>query len=276
MKARIICFLLMCATAIITSFAVTAAPSPQFNPAAPATVSFSFDGMEALFFGDPSRVSVGILNVHHHTPQLTVTKVSAKGRTILATWKGNELRGTTFIDVEGRTTGVSRHQAQSIADDKHDLRWAISLTELYQCRFTILEDKLFGKVHFSSGIFYADKLSEMPARFFAADNSGKTLPFNRKIAEPAAKLNLNAGESLLIRGNGAPLRLVAANGVRYEVAITNLPPEDMMSMDHFLHYYEIIGEPLQKFVPVMAINTGLRPFPTACGPIDIDESLSTP
>jgi hypothetical protein len=231
-------------------------------------VQINFDGMEALFFGAPDRVSVGVLNAHNHRPKITVTKVVNQERTLVAQLSGAQLSKPIFIDAEGlAATGVSRYLAENKEVDPYDARWMIDFNELHPGKLTINEDKLFTKVHISNGLFYSDKLSNTKAKFFAADDSGKTLKVSRRVAQPAAKLNLANGDKLIISGNFEPIRLVGSANVSYQIDITNLPPKNAMSMDHFLHYYEIVAEPLEKYVPVYAFKTTIAPAPTACAPI---------
>jgi hypothetical protein len=87
------------------------------------------------------------------------------------------------------------------------------------------------------------------------------------MAQPAAKLNLSNGDKLIISGNFEPIRLVGSANVSYQIDITNLPPKNAMSMDHFLHYYEIVAEPLEKYVPVWAFKAAFDPFPSVCPPL---------
>jgi hypothetical protein len=231
-------------------------------------VQINFDGMEALFFGAPERVSVGVLNAHNHRPKITVTKVVNQERTLVAQLTGAQLSKPIFIDAEGlAATGVSRYLAENKEVDPYDARWMIDFNELYPEKLTINEDKLFTKVHISSGLFYSDKLSKGKAKFFAADGSQKTLKVNRRMAQPAAKLNLSNGDKLIISGNFEPIRLVGSANVSYQIDITNLPPKNAMSMDHFLHYYEIVAEPLEKYVPVYAFKAGYDPAPSVCLPL---------
>src|SRR5439155_6013180 len=124
-----------------------------------------------------------------------------------------------------------------------------------------------------SGLFYAAKLSEINARFFAVDGSGRTLPFNRRIAEPGAKINLATGEALVIKQKNAELlRLIAEPMVSYQIDITNLPKPDMAAMDHFINFYGLINETVTKYVPVMAQRSAFRPAPLTCIPVKFSQS----
>jgi hypothetical protein len=241
-------------------------------------VNISFDGMEALFFGAPDRVSVGILDVHNHTPKVTVTKVVNGERSLVAQLVGKQLSKPVFIDADGlAATGVSRYMVDNKDLDPYDSRWMIDFDELYSQKLTVMEDKLFTKIHISSGLFYADRLSKGKARFFAADGSQKTLKVSRRMGEPAAKLNLSTGDKLVISGNFEPIKLIGAANVQYQVDITNLPPKNAMSMDHFLHYYEILADPLERYVPVYSFGASFAPFPTICPAVSfVNQSLVTP
>ena len=231
-------------------------------------VNISFDGMEALFFGAADRVSVGVLNAHNHTPKIQVVRIANNERTVVAQLSGEQLSKPVFMDAEGlAATGITRRLAEVKENDPYDARWMIDFNELYPGKMTIKEQNLFTKIHISSGLFYADRLSKAKAKFFAADDSGKTLKVSRRMAQPAAKLNLSEGDKLIISGNFEPIRLVGTAGVQYQIDITNLPPKNAMSMDHFLHYYEIVAEPLEKYVPVYTFKAAVAPFPTSCPPV---------
>jgi hypothetical protein len=266
MKLRVMISLVaMLAMMLVASSSKQVGAQKPVVSAPTGNVQINFDGMEALFFGAPERVSVGVLNAHNHRPKITVTKVVNQERTLVAQLSGAQLSKPIFIDAEGlAATGVSRYLAENKEVDPYDARWMIDFNELYPEKLTINEDKLFTKVHISSGLFYSDKLSKGKAKFFAADGSQKTLKVNRRMAQPAAKLNLSNGDKLIISGNFEPIRLVGSANVSYQIDITNLPPKNAMSMDHFLHYYEIVEQPLETYVPVWAFKAAFDPFPSVC------------
>jgi hypothetical protein len=271
MKIRTLCLVALLALSIVATNYVNNEASAQKPTVVPpaGNVTFSFDGMEALFFGAPDRVSVGVLNAHNHRPQITVTKVVGSERTVIAQLSGAQLRKPVFIDAEGlAATGVSRRLAEVKENDPFDARWMIDFNELYpQQQLSVDESKLFTKIHISNGLFYSDRLSKTKARFFAADDSGRTLKVNRRMGYPAAKLNLSNGDKLIISGNFEPVRLVGSANVSYQIDITNLPPKNAMSFDHFLHYYEIVNQPLEKYIPVMSFKAAVDPLPAACPPV---------
>jgi hypothetical protein len=272
MKIRTLYFVALLAILMFASNSAHTMVSAQKPTVASPTgnVSFSFDGMEALFLGAPDRVSVGVLNAHNHRPKITVTKVVGSERTVIAQLSGAQLSKPIFIDAEGlAATGVSRHLAAVKENDPFDARWMIDFNELYpQENLTVDETKLFTKIHISNGLFYSERLSKTKARFFAADDSGRTLKVNRRMSYPAAKLNLANGDKLIISGgNFEPVRLVGSANVSYQIDITNLPPKNAMSMDHFLHYYKIVNEPLEQYIPVLSFQSAASPFPAGCPPV---------
>jgi hypothetical protein len=234
------------------------------NPREQASVTISFDGLMAICFGDAARVSAGILDVHHHIPLIKVEKVTGTQRTLVAQIKGEELRGVAYIDVENSgSRGVSRYFANSMAEDKNDFRWTIDMeSDLHQRQLYIKEDRLFGKIHFTSGLFYANKLSEEKVKFQSA--KGNELPFNRQVAEPAAKLNLNVGETLVIKTEDRTLRLPAERDICYEIAITNTPPADMANINHWLFYYDLLEQSVTPYEPVMVKKAAYYPPPVMC------------
>ncbi|MEW6737220.1 MAG: hypothetical protein AB1489_38400, partial [Acidobacteriota bacterium] len=249
-----------------------AAPLPV-NPRDAATVSMTFDGLMALCMGNPERVSVGILDVHHHTPMLAVSKIVNGRKTPLATLKGEQLRGTIYIDVEGASAQVGRYLAPSMQSDPNDFRWNIDMEgDLHQRELHLKEEKLFGKIHIGAGLFYAHNISEEKVRFFAADGSGKVLPFNRQVAEPAAKINLAKGQVLVIRGGKETIQLTAEPDARYEVAFTNLPPVEMANIDHFLFYYDFVEGNLTPYKLVVPAKVIYAPRPYACAAIIFSKS----
>src|SRR5688572_30758241 len=58
--------------------------SPLPTPRENATVNFKFDGLMALCFGNPERVSAGVMDVHHHTPELAVIRIKDGKRSKVA------------------------------------------------------------------------------------------------------------------------------------------------------------------------------------------------
>ncbi|MEW6734617.1 MAG: hypothetical protein AB1489_25050 [Acidobacteriota bacterium] len=241
-----------------------AVPLP-INPREDATVTMTFDGLMALCMGNPERVSVGILDVHHHTPTLTVSKVAKGRKAPLATLKGEQLRGTLHIDVEGASADVNKYISPAMEKDPNDFRWTVDLeSDLHQRELHLKEERLFGKIHIGAGLFYSRELSTEPFRFFAMDGSGKALPFNRRVGEPAAKVNLSNDQALVIRTSQQTIRLLGESDATYEIVITNEPPAEMANLDHWMFYYQIIGEGVTTYTPVMVQKTSYAPRPFLC------------
>jgi hypothetical protein len=242
------------------------------TPHEDATVTISFDGLLAVCFGDPGRVSTGILNVAHHTPRLVIEQITPESKRTIATLTGAQLRGTTFIDVEGSApTGVKRYFATTMSEDEKDFRWTVDIeSDIFQRQLYIKEEKLFGKIHFSAGLFYGNNLSEETVKFQSA--AGNELPFKRQIAEPAAMVKLTAGETLVIKTKGQTLRLPAQANARYQIAITNTPPADMANMNHFLFYYDVVGKPVTAYEPVVVKKAAFFPKPILCQAVVFSKS----
>jgi hypothetical protein len=93
-------------------------------------------------------------------------------------------------------------------------------------------------------------LSEYRTRFTSED--GRVLPFDRRVGTPASKIDLSSGQALVIEGLAEPITLNAQSGTSYFVNLTNLPPQEMMSIEHFEFYYESIDEQLPKYTPFIA------------------------
>src|SRR5262249_38673817 len=148
-------FLVVLGLSITASTNSNKATAVQPSPREEASVSFRFDGLMAICFGNPARVSAGLLEVPYHSPEMVITKVSGTERSTVAKLSGEQLRRTLYFDVDGNASAVSRYYAPSM-DDQNDFRWNIDLEgDLHQQQLYVKEEKLFGKIHFSSGIWYA-------------------------------------------------------------------------------------------------------------------------
>lgn len=256
---RLVCVLVF--VSLLTG--VVAGQSQSKQPR--GNVTITFDGLMALAMGWSDRVSVGILDVPHHSPQLTITRIKGSQRQTVATLGAEDLRGNLSIYLEGAESAVSRYLPSPSMTDPADFRWNIDMeTDLFQKQLYIQEGKLWGKIHISHGEFYSRNLSGERYRFASRD--GKLLSFDRRVGEPAAALDLQSGQVLTISGNGDSWRLQAAGGIRYEIAITNEPPASMANMDHFLFYYGILGEKVTPYQPVMMEKVYFPP-PMMCGAV---------
>jgi len=276
MKAPYLALLGIALLAIISSVfspvvAGRSVAQPQGN------VSVAFDGMELLCTADEGRVTVGLLDAMDHSPRLVVTRVDGQARAVVAMLEGEALRGSLIIDVQGPAHPVTFYQSADRASDSQDWRWVLNFGELFPGRkLTVREDRFFGKVHFLAGTFHAANLSKTPARFFAADGKGKALPFKRRVAAPAVRMDLNSGQALLVRTQSDTLRFEVKDGVRYEVSLTNLPPPDKASFDHFMHYFDVIQEKLPRYVPFFMEKAAYEPSPGFCAAASTNSQTSFP
>ncbi|MEW6736199.1 MAG: hypothetical protein AB1489_33205 [Acidobacteriota bacterium] len=253
--------------ALTLFYALSTVSADRATPPNNAAVTVHFDGLQLLCYGNEGRMTSVVLDAIHHSPTLTVTRIVEGKRSVVMTRKGDQLRMPWIIEVEGAARPIERYQAASMYNDPKDWHWVMSLDEVYPGRtFTIREEKPFGKVHFLAGTFHATKLSRLPVRFYAAngDNS-QVLPFKRRAAAPAASIDLNPGEALLLRSERELLRFEVKEGVQYEVSLTNLPPPEHAGFDHFLYYYEVIQEPLPRYVPFYVEQAAFAPDPLFCG-----------
>ncbi|MBL8150818.1 MAG: hypothetical protein JNN15_12910 [Blastocatellia bacterium] len=226
--------------------------------------------------GDSQKVSVGIIDAHHHTPEFTVYKLIAKkdGREgkearetrEIARFTENQLKRTLTVSVSSRTSTTSKVVNKRLGkyislsgreSDSKDFGWTLDIeNDLYGRKLKIKEDAFLGKIHFKSGVFYTNRLSEEKYRFVATDGSGKTLPFFRQVGRPAAKIDLENSQEVVIAGFAQSLKLKAESGVDYLVTVHNLPPPDLADLSHFLMYYDVIDEELTQYEPVMVKSTG--------------------
>lgn len=227
-------------------------------------VSFHFDGLQAIAFGDPSRVSGGILDVHHHVPSIEIKQIKQGKTTLIHTIKADELKGKTLnVNMPNNRLQPKRYYSPDMNKDKQDFRWCLDIeNDLFQKQLYLREDKLFCKIHFQVGEFFTNQLTDDKYKFVAGS---KLHSFNRRIGEPAARVQLGIGKNLVINGLDKAISLAYVTGVSYRVNITNLPPKDMMNMDHFAFYYDVVKTPTTQFMPVASKKVAFGPRPYICG-----------
>ncbi|MEW6733895.1 MAG: hypothetical protein AB1489_21390 [Acidobacteriota bacterium] len=259
-----IVFTLLTSAFISATSSNTNSTQEKLNPGQ-ATITISFDGLMALCMGSPDRVSVGVLDAHHHTPRLIVTKIQNGKRSTIATLQDEQLRGTWFIDVLGAQPGISKYYTSTPESDKNDLKWAIDFNELYKQPLTIKEEKLFGKIHISAGMFYTRALTEMKYRLFATDSAERKLDFDRQIGYVGAMIDMGLGDVLVLHQRTRKIKLIAEQDTRYEISLTNVPPPTHGNIDHFLYYFDVIEERLTRYVPVAGSRAAFEPSPSICG-----------
>ncbi len=228
------------------------------------TVKFDFDGLQALAFGDSVKVTDGILNVAHHTPNIDIKKVEDGKETMLYTIKSEELKNHIInISVPNKQVSPTRYFSTDMTKDSSDFKWCLDIeNDLFQKQLYLKNDKFFCKIHFLTGEFITDRITEDKYQF-ASDTS--ILPFNRQIGEPGARIDLTEGSNLLITGLDKDITLPYTVGVSYKVSVTNLPPKNMMNIDHFAFYYDFIKTDVTKFMPVVVKKAAFVPRPLLCG-----------
>jgi hypothetical protein len=198
-----------------------------------------------------------------------------------------QLKGGLFIDLQASTRAAEKCQVSKyyssagVRGDKNDLRWCLDMNELYPNagHLTIRQELLWGKIHISSGQWYASNLSEFKWRMVSADPAkpAAALNFDRQVAWPTAQIEMNRGDVLTIKGDDIDLSLNADNGYGYELSFSNLPPSEMVNIDHWLYYYDILEENLSKMVPVLASRASFNPPGRLCSSLVLsDSTLSTP
>ena len=257
--------------AIAMSIIFTSVSSARGNNA--SRIKFSFDGLQALCFGDSTRVSDGILNVAHHTPKIEIKKIDHGKETIVNTITADQLKNHTInISTTNQTSKPTRYYSADMSKDTNDFRWCIDLeSDVFQKQLYLKEDKLFAKIHFNAGVFTASNLSTEKYKLFAGET--QHAGFNREIAEPAGSITLDQGSALQITGLEQNISLPAQDGVDYAIAITNLPPLDHANLNHFLFYYDYLGANVPKFMLVETKKANYFPRPVVCNAIILSKSI---
>ena len=237
--------------------------SSGVNADAKCEVSFHFDGLQAIAFGDSKRVSDGILDVHHHTPNVEIKQIKGGKETLIRTIKADELKGKVLnIDVPNNQQHPTRYYSPDMSKDTQDFRWCLDIeNDLFQKQL-YLKDEFFAKIHFIVGEFFTNQVSEEKYQFVS---NNIVHPLKRYLGEPAARVTLRKTEILVIRGLEKQIILPYKENMVYKIDITNLPPKDMMNIDHFGFYYDSLKADVPKFIPVAIKKASLSPRPIVCG-----------
>ncbi len=225
-------------------------------------VSFHFDGLQAIAFGDSKRVSDGILDVPHHTPNIEIKQIKQGKETTLHTIKASELKAKALnIGVPNNTLQPKRYYSSDMAKDSQDFRWCLDIeNDLFQKQL-YLKDQFFAKIHFNAGTFYAENITEGKYQFVAGSTLHK---FNRQIGRPNGRIDLSKSQHLVISGLDKSIDLPYQDGVSYSIEITNLPTKDMMNIDHFTFYYDQVKTQVPKFMPTPVKKASFAPAPILC------------
>ncbi|MBL8194237.1 MAG: hypothetical protein JNM06_10640 [Blastocatellia bacterium] len=234
-------------------------------------VSFHFDGLQAIAFGDPSRVSGGILDVHHHVPSIEIKQIKQGKTTLIHTIKADELKGKTLnVNMPNNRLQPKRYYSPDMNKDKQDFRWCLDIeNDLFQKQL-YLKDNFFAKIHFNAGMFYSENVTENKYQFVSGSSLHK---FNREIGRPTLKVGLDKQDSLVISGLKNEVSLAYQPGTNYSVTISNLPSKDMMNIDHFVFYYDAVKVNVPKFMPLPVEKAAFYPKPIICDSVIFGKSV---
>ncbi|MBK7996512.1 MAG: hypothetical protein IPK14_25030 [Blastocatellia bacterium] len=234
-------------------------------------VSFHFDGLHAIAFGDHSRVSGGILDVHHHVPSIQIKQIKQGKTTLIHTIKADELKGKTLnVNMPNNRLQPKRYYSPDMNKDKQDFRWCLDIeNDLFQKQL-YLKDNFFAKIHFNAGMFYSENVTENKYQFVSGSSLHK---FNREIGRPTLKVGLDKQDSLVISGLKNEVSLAYQPGTNYSVTISNLPSKDMMNIDHFVFYYDAVKVNVPKFMPLPVEKAAFYPKPIICDSVIFGKSV---
>jgi hypothetical protein len=254
------------------NFDASASSSPR------SEVLFTFDGLQVIAFGNPNKVSNGILDVHHHTPKLEIKEIGKGKEKVVFTAEGKELYkkilNISIFDNSlklDKSIKPTRYYSYNMNKDKKDFRWCLDLeSDLFQKQLYLKEDKLFTKIHFNVGTFFTSELIDGKYQFVAGS---KVHSFNREIGAPGARLELQQGNNLVISGLDDEVNLPYQVGVNYKIDITNLPPKDMANIDHFGFYYDALkDQSVSRFMPIAVEKSSFAPRPYVCEAVILSKS----
>lgn len=228
-------------------------------------VQVETDGLMAVCTGDPSRASVAILDMPHHTPELLVKS----GNKQILKLTGKEQIGTLTIGIDSDTHSINQFTPGAQAS-RYDFHWTIDLEgDIFQKRLNLNPKTIAAKIHFLDGTLYADQLSEEVLTF---THNTVQHPFKRRIGLPAMAINIKPGQTLLISdSNGQIVARLPYVDAGYSVSIHNLPPADLANLNHFLMYYSALTTKETIWEPVL-IEKVVFPRPAICGSVVFSHS----
>ncbi|KAF0207740.1 MAG: hypothetical protein FD167_5479, partial [bacterium] len=110
-----------------------------------SNVTFLFDGLGVIAFGDPARASLGILDVVHHTPQIQIKTLENGREKTIQTIADRELKNAVIsISVPNKPSTPTRYYSADMNKNTADFRWCLDLeTDLFQKQLYLKQDKLF-------------------------------------------------------------------------------------------------------------------------------------
>ncbi|MBI4852773.1 MAG: hypothetical protein HY819_13340 [Acidobacteria bacterium] len=235
-------------------------------------VKFMFDGLQTIAFGNPNKVTDGILDVHHHTPKLEIKEVQKGREKVIANFEGKDLyKKVLNISMPNNPHKPTRYYSPDMNKDTSDFRWCLDIeNDLFQKQLYLKEDKFYYKINFQVGEFVTDHVTDDKYQFVTGS---KIHPFKREIGAPAAHLTLEKGNSLLITGLGKDILLPYSSNLSYSINITNLPPKEMANIDHFGFYYDVLKTDVPRFMPIVVKKATLSPRPFLCGAMVLGKSI---
>lgn len=241
------------------------------NASAKCEVSFHFDGLHAIAFGDPSKISNGILNAHHHNPKVEIKEIEKGNEKVLFSVEGQHLyKKVLNISMPNKQLYPKRYYSVDMNKDKQDSRWCLDMeSDLFQ-KELYLKDNFFTKIHFNVGTFYAENVTEEKYQFVVGS---KIHSFNRQIGRPNLRVDLSQNDDLVINGLSKLIKLPYKKGINYSVVITNLPPKDMMDINHFVFYYDLLKTDVPNYMPVAVKKAAFRPYPIVCDGVIFSKSV---
>lgn len=228
-------------------------------------IKFSFEGLQALAFGNSARVTDGILDAHHHTTTIEIKRVEKGQEKVINNIVGKDLYkrvlNVSVPNKQNKQLEPVRYYSPNMNSDKQDFRWCLDIeSDLFQ-RELYLKDNFLTKIHFNTGTFYAENITEGKYQFVAGS---KLHSFNRQIGRPTLKIELSQNENLVISGLDKEISLPYEEGVSYSISINNLPPKEMMDINHFAFYYDSVKTDVPRFMPVLVQKAAFWPAPIAC------------
>lgn len=234
-------------------------------------VNFHFDGLQAIAFGNASKVTDGILDAHHHTPQIEIKKVTKKAEKVIYNIVGNKLHKKVLnVFVPNKQVEPVKYYSVNMNRDKQDFRWCLDIeSDLFQKQL-YLKDNFLTKIHFNTGTFYAENVTQGKYHFTAGS---KMHSFNRQIGRPTVKVELSQNENLIISGLSEEIKLPYEVGASYSIVVSNLPSADMMSIDHFVFYYDLVKTNVPKFMPSPVAKAAFYPKPVICEAVVFGKSV---
>ncbi|KAF0249753.1 MAG: hypothetical protein FD167_843 [bacterium] len=215
--------------------------------------------MQALAFGNSARVTDGILDAHHHTTTIEIKKIEKGKEKVINNIVGKDLyKKVLNVSVPNKQLEPVRYYSPNMSSDKQDFRWCLDIeSDLFQKQL-YLKDNFMTKIHFNTGTFYAENITEGKYQFVAGS---KVHSFNRQIGRPTLKIELSQNENLVISGLDKEIKLPYETGVSYSISINNLPPKEMMDINHFAFYYDAVKTDVPRFMPVLVQKASFMPHP---------------